>query len=422
MASKDAATASLEKFKDPDLWVVRHGVPVFDVHDDYTPDKLAVIAENCNRRERVTGDPCPITVGHVRDGAEPPVVGFARNFAVGKFGPSQKDGILAEFWYLKDHYETGHKAKDYFRRSVELWPDEQFFDPIALINRTPRRDLGVLLHTRSHKKVLRYAMQDTPGGAEPYPGDIDQQNLGSGMGMSPEEERLYAKFKARLQADGHLDGGLANQQGANLQGGLMPGQRPPTTDTMPTGSGPDIPLAYDKRTDMTATNDTVEKYTKELAESRATVEKMQKDLESHKEAYSKLQVANEQMLKDLADERKARQELEKGLLLKEREADLKELADPLKEGIVFDLKEELELVSSMDAERYTKHKDRMRRLYQKRRPPLGGGFYVSAPAAGSDGTPAAPRVLNADEAKKVRDLALSKGIDYAKARAELFPN
>jgi hypothetical protein len=154
-------------------YVLRPGVPVFDEHDDldehgqvlrrFDRPALEEIALRCNARERATGDLCPITLGHTIDGApehqQPPIVGFARNFRVGAFGPAQRNGILADFYLRRDRYS---QAMDFPRRSVELWVKERFIDPIALLRRTPQRDLGLLTHGRNGRLILRYAMDDFP--------------------------------------------------------------------------------------------------------------------------------------------------------------------------------------------------------------------------------------------------------------------
>ena len=164
--AQDPTLSTLAKFKDASLWVVRRGVPVFDAHDEFDKDgklvrhfgasELQKIADNCNRREAKTGDACPLTLGHTIPGApeekQPQIVGYARNFRLGKFGPEQKLAILADCWFLKDRYQ---EAMTFPRRSVELFPRDMVFDPIALLRRTPQRDLGLLTYSREHAQ-MRY--------------------------------------------------------------------------------------------------------------------------------------------------------------------------------------------------------------------------------------------------------------------------
>jgi hypothetical protein len=145
-------------FDDPSKWVVRQNVPIFDEHDEFDADgklvrrfdkkKLEQIAQNCNRREKDTGDVIPIAIGHTRskdrEELQPRFVGYARELKVGQFGPGKKLGILANFYFKPAHY---HEAMTYPRRSIELWPgapDQQIIDPVSLLRRTPQRDLGLL--------------------------------------------------------------------------------------------------------------------------------------------------------------------------------------------------------------------------------------------------------------------------------------
>ncbi len=409
----DAVADSLKKLDDASLWEVRRGIPIFDEHDDYTPDRLRLIAQNCNSRDQ-GGDLCPITIGHTLDrGPEPTVVGFARNFRVDAFGPKKKTGILSDFWFLKDHFE---EARKYLRRSVELWPDELFFDPIALINRTPRRDLGMILHARSGKRVFRYAMEDWQNDSEPYAGE---EQVGSGQGMSPEEERMYKMVERVLGAHP-----LMQLVQKHFGGGDVPaGSRPPVNNaaSFPGAGSVSLPGGGLTRSPMSDSrdNDQVVRMQKELTDQSEKVVKMQKDLESHKEAYSKLQGNFEELKKSYDTERQSRMELEERLQLESRLADLRQMnsIEQGGEGLEFDVKEELEFCGKFQPEQYTKHKERMRKLYAKRqRPPVAPGFFVSGKAEVNG-----KKELTEDESKRVRDLALAEGIGYTQARTKLFP-
>lgn len=135
--------------------MVYDNVPIFDEHeseDGVTYDRrlLQIIAENCNRRIRDTGDWCPLVIGHTSDedaAADPPLVGFAGPFTVGQLGKERpRWAILAKFWLFPDQAKVMAR---YPRRSVEVWPgdrpEDRYFDPIALLGaETPRRDLGLI--------------------------------------------------------------------------------------------------------------------------------------------------------------------------------------------------------------------------------------------------------------------------------------
>lgn len=164
-------------FTDSSAWTVTRDVAVFDEHQDrskdgklvrkFTRKDLVAIAENCNRRE-AKGQLCPLSIGHTQDDApetqQPELVGYARNFRV------KYDEALGRYTIRADYYLKADKAKEaatYPRTSVEYWPDDKVFDPIALIRRTPRRDLGQWTYgrplARKHSKLrpVRYAMGET---------------------------------------------------------------------------------------------------------------------------------------------------------------------------------------------------------------------------------------------------------------------
>jgi hypothetical protein len=239
----DAANQALARFADPSLWVVRDAVPVFDEHEEtegkklrrFDRAKLQQIADNCNRRERTTGDVCPLVIGHTLDGQpeqnQPRRVGYARNFRVGTFGPANKVGILADFWFDRDRYA---EAMEYPRRSVELWPDDEIFDPISLLIRTPQRDLGVLAYARnsharnsharsSHARNSRgrddgryvYSMEDAvPDDINTAPPPPPAAARPDGDELSPDHKEMADKFMRHYMKSHPLLGHLAKKYGA----------------------------------------------------------------------------------------------------------------------------------------------------------------------------------------------------------------
>lgn len=161
----DAATKSLNHITKSGEFSVIKDVPVFDEHDEFDADgklirkfdrkALQKIVDECNRRAESSGDLSPFGPGHTIAGAkeheQPPTYGYAKNYRVGTFGPEKKLGILVD-WYVKKTVTTpdGKEAdgiaevKSYPRRSIELWLKDGFIDHIALLRRTPQRDLGLL--------------------------------------------------------------------------------------------------------------------------------------------------------------------------------------------------------------------------------------------------------------------------------------
>lgn len=201
----DPTARALGMFKDASRWrlpdgksTVVPGVPCFDEHSEqderktitdaagkevpnpnfgkvvrqFDANKLQVIASNCNRRYQTTGDACPVTLGHTRPGEpeknQPEICGYALNFRLGRYGPSQRLAIIADFYILPAYWVEFLKHP---RRSVELFPRDQVFDPIAVLKRTPERDLGLITdyagtdgasttpaiqHAAAFRQVVRY--------------------------------------------------------------------------------------------------------------------------------------------------------------------------------------------------------------------------------------------------------------------------
>lgn len=162
-------------FSDRNAWDVTADVAVFDEHADrdkggkvvrkFTREDLEEIARRTNARD-ARGQPCPLTLGHTRDEApepeQPEIVGYARNFRVRYDDRLGRHTIRADYYLRKDR---ASEARGYPRTSVELWPTDKFFDPIALIRRTPRRDLGQWTYGRSRGATappIRYAMGEAP--------------------------------------------------------------------------------------------------------------------------------------------------------------------------------------------------------------------------------------------------------------------
>lgn len=142
-------------FSRPELWTVRRGVPVFKEHAEegvhFDRQRLRLVAEASNARGR-RGDHCPIIVGHVKPGMREtdlgPLVGYARDFRPGAL----EDGtpaVVCDWWLYPDRE---HLTREYPRVSVELWSDSNEIDPVCLLKRTPRLDLGTLAFSRGAGK------------------------------------------------------------------------------------------------------------------------------------------------------------------------------------------------------------------------------------------------------------------------------
>lgn len=349
----DTATESRRRFDQAADWVVRDAVPVFAEHEKTTRakdgteetvrfdrDALQEIADNCNRRESETGDACPLILGHIpTDAAEMDlgdIVGYARKFRVGRFGPAQKLGILATFYFLKEKYDA---AMQHPRRSVELWTRDQIIDPIALLKRTPQLDLGLLTYQRNysskHKRYL-YAMGDDP--------------------MEPDAMQQFMKAiqDGFAQLGQKLDACMPQQNSAMASGtntALPEGGQAPQTYV----KSPEAPPADPEKARMVKESESilVAQYQKRAEEQDARIKALEaKETEAVKR-YQKSQ----------------------------RERDLIQLEA---EGFKLDRANELEDFADRDDSAWQKHRERIKQRYQ--RVPIGDGIPISRDAVeGTDG-------------------------------------
>ncbi len=177
---KDASTG--------EVFAVYHSVPIFKEHTGsdgtkYTQELLEDIADNNNDRIEETGDYCPIVGWHTPSdndpSKDPPIIGFAENFRVEKFGKKNpKWCIYATFKIRKDKHDY---FRDHPRRSVEIWPEDKpenrYIDPIAVLGaETPRQDLG-LVYSKSAAGEESYMYSSVAGGGNTYvPGEVERND------------------------------------------------------------------------------------------------------------------------------------------------------------------------------------------------------------------------------------------------------
>jgi len=117
---------------------------------DITDGFLDKLIEHMNGREALTGDLCPLVIGHTQDGLpeidQPPLVGYARNWHKGVLGDTGRSCAFFDAWVLKSQVELVRKFP---RRSGEVWANRYEIDPISLLGATtPARDLGLLRLSR----------------------------------------------------------------------------------------------------------------------------------------------------------------------------------------------------------------------------------------------------------------------------------
>ncbi len=190
---------------------VERSVPIFDAHTDkdgqeFDEKYLRDIVANNNVRIRDTGDLVPLVDRHTDDtpDADPPkILGWAKNFKLGKIGRvNPRACVLADLFFTPQQWE---QARQRPRRSAEVWLHDRLIDPIALLVKTPKRDLG-LMFSRDGKKYRHEADFDEAKHKRAGDGKF----TGGGTGGSPAgPKKPEPKATAPASADRKAVGILA---------------------------------------------------------------------------------------------------------------------------------------------------------------------------------------------------------------------
>lgn len=388
----DTATRSLEHITGSGEYVPVPGVPVFDVHDEFDAKgnlvrrfgqrELQELAEHCNDRER-TGDLSPFGPGHTVDGApeesQPPVWGYARNFRVARFGPGQKLGLVADF-YVRRQLRTADGRmvdgeaymKEFPRRSIELWAKDKIIDWIALLRRTPQRDLGLLAYSKvslekqapwdmgdklypdakrsrplaaalSATGKLRYAMEDsmpdptTPPDANTPAPDPDE--------LTPDEQKSADRNMKHYRKKDPLIRYMCSKYGP--EAGLPP--------ESPDPQGPERNAAFPGPTNaaVPAPDAPDSKYQYPAGKNKGD--------DPHGD-YKDDNARKGQPDRYAAENARLKAELERERRLVRYERDLRELAA---DGYDLDLGEELRDCQDMSQDQFNRHRTRIINRYQK---------------------------------------------------------
>jgi len=410
MSAKDPTVTTLDRFSDPDLWEIRDAVPIFDEHEErdqtgaivrqFGLAELEEIASNCNRREIETADAVPLMLGHTRPGIaeteQPPIVGYARQFRVGKFGPEKRNCILATFYYFKDRAKEA--IEQFPRRSVELWIKDKIIDPIALLKRTPKRDLGLLTHYRSENRLL-YAMEepdrsmpicDPDDVPHPYPdyGDGDHDTMDGVMrymGRHPVFRYAHKCYQESLKYNataGYPAGGNTFMPG---MGKLMMSKETETKDQPKpdVSKEPAVPPEQ-KRAEQAQHDIELARYQREAEAFRQVAEAQQKRIEALER-----------------ESRVARYERDLGHLISQ--------------GYQMELAEEIKEVESYTAEQFERHIERIKKRYQ--RAPVGKDLLTLAGKGGEGGKPE-DKELTQEQARQAVSMATREGSEFFGKYAE----
>jgi hypothetical protein len=220
---------------DKSEYVIKKNVPVLDEHKLFDDDgkilavidesRLQQIADNNNRKIKETGDEVPLIVGHTNDDdpetKQPPIVGYATDFQVKRLFKTGRKALFATFKFFKD---TAHLARQFPRRSVELWLRKWEVDPISLLGaHTPERSLGLLRFNRADGLHYSRAYSDMP-----LP-QIRRYNAGQNPDMlnqvlaAIQQTDLWQEMKALVEQI-KAGQGMPSQSGPGMgdQGGAEP--------------------------------------------------------------------------------------------------------------------------------------------------------------------------------------------------------
>lgn len=403
----------------------------------YDRKRLQELCDNQNRRISETGDFTPIIVGHTPDkyelrsgAAQPEVIGLAGPFKLGLIGhDNPKWAILGRFHVYR---EDERKFRKHPRCSVELWPDEGFFDPISVLGaETPKLELGMHYSRDPQGRDVRRYTAVAPGGTNvfaPSTGDADdkpklKQTYSAEpktMALSPEDigqivEALkstaeFQWIQAKMQAEAGDGDGLDADADA---GPTAEPAGPPTelATAPPAKAGPPVEKPDDETDKYAAdcdpedeppTGGDKDKYSKEkpMPDSQVAAErdelkvkyaKAQKDARDYKDRYERL-AADVESLKHA--KRRA-----------DRQSALFDLANA---GYQFDADEELTDCDGMDDKGWEKHLERIRTKYA--RAPIGRSL-PQEPAKKF----AKSEQDSIDLSNKAKAHALEHGLSYAAA-------
>lgn len=339
--------------------------------------ELEAIAKRCNRRVTETGDCAGICLGHIpgpsASGATmPEKVGEADAFKVGRFG--DKWAILAD---LHIYREDLPRVKKYSRRSPELWLAqdyaEMFFDPICLLAaEVPRMDLGVMRFRLDESGRKREIFSAVCAGPQNVSTRSDKFAAASGLPQKPVRKPPMALSPEDVQEI--VDALMQTEQMQWVKQKMLaesaPGEERPEPDSEapPVAEpGPDAapePLVPPEPEAPGAPPETPPPPSPPVAPPSAPpAEDEDKEKSAMPMRYAKARATVETLTRRVAELEKAAQVERFGRVNAERRAAL----DSLSRQLQFDVDEEMGLCKAetgMTAEQFSKHQERMTRLYR----------------------------------------------------------
>lgn len=216
--SADPTMEFVQRLADPNLWVIRRGVPIFKPHEQAFPEMrlsdgriiparvnkvteadLLTIASNMQKAERSATFPVA-RIGHfnqdplAKEAEQPETIGVYVNPRVGTFGPKDEPCILADEYILP---EKDAARKNLLHRSSEYFGQSKTIKGIALLARPPMLDMG-MVGFADGEFAYHYSMGAMgPTNAAPPPPPADE--------FTPEQKALYEGMRRYMCTTYGLD-------------------------------------------------------------------------------------------------------------------------------------------------------------------------------------------------------------------------
>jgi hypothetical protein len=351
-------------------FVERKNVAILDTIDDpdlqVTEDDLKRYVDTANRNIADTGDMPVVIVGHSDPVAseleQPPVVGYARNFRLGKLGGvNPRPAIFADLLMNRGNEVL---LSRFPRRSVELFQDDDLIDSIALLGATtPRRTLGLTLSKRNSKKRFFASVTEVT--------EMDPEEIMAVFAASPMGQFIQSLMDQQQQLQ------LSSTPGEG--GSLAKTPTPP-----PAASGAAAPPAAAPDAGKVC-NDAEEGGEGDPAMMAQLAQCVGLSKPGDRVRLERDQLATKlaRLERERAEDKKQLQAVATQLTRTKRERDLKQLQ---LEGYQFDLIEELDYVTALDDTAFMAHQKRIKDRYQ-RLPigscPISADMLAGAPAGKS---------------------------------------
>lgn len=347
-----------------DEYIVLHDVPILDEHaaperqppfDRLNEQLLHEICERNNRRMEDTGDEIPIVASHTIKGApadeQPPIVGYAKNLYVGKFGNvNPRACIFARDWKIQRKHADLARSRP--RRSIEIWPNTLEIDPIALCGATtPSRHLGQLHFAQEDKRIT--FQRDLDSGKE---NAMDEKDLIEKVLASLMETPIMKQFMAYMD---QMNGAAAAPAAVGAEVQAPPATAPqgfqqetpptvpvttPTEEMPPAGAG----IPPKKEGYSTVEDEKVRKLREQRDDEQVRYSQLESQLEAEKTTRKELEVQMTAVQTQLRREKYERA-----------------LTQLQAVGIQFDRTEELDRLQHMSQEQFDSECERMKKHYKQ---------------------------------------------------------